>query len=211
MHAQIAPEWKKVHTSLEHSMEELDEIVREIDKHHAGKVLARKAQEAQNGPYRKILDDLEVDIKMVNKALDANKKTIDSGEAKVLRSMMHEMLSEGSEVWDTHAGIVDDKKADQYAKRAIKEWNDNARKFEDKMVKKIVSKSKIPARLAALAKALHGVSQAQQHFMGHNGKFNRAYLRFEDAAHHVADDVKHVADTLKHTEAAVEKMHRETF
>jgi ribosomal protein S20/uncharacterized protein YukE len=189
-------------------MNKVDGAVRDLDKHFAGKVMARKAQKAQDGPFRKVLTKLRTDTKMVRNALEANKTKKNEAEVKACQSMIDDMFSEGSEVWDTHAGIMDEKKTDAYAKAALKEWNGAVKKAKDKMVKKILSKSKTPKLLADLSKTLAGVGAAQRAFMGHNGKFNQAHARLQQSLGTMAAETKKVAAALQQTKAAAEKMDR---
>lgn len=208
MASQISAEWIKVNKSVTESMRELAGVVQDIDKHFAGKVMALKAQKAQDGPFRKVLTTLRTDTKMVRNALEANKTEKNTDEVEDFQSMIDWMFSEGGEVWETHAGIMDEKKTDAYAKRALKKWNDAAKKVKDKTVKKIISKSKTPKLLADLSKTLAGVGAAQRSFMGHNGKLNQAHLRLGQASGNVATEIKKVAEALKQTKATAEKMRR---
>ena len=211
MQSQISPQWSKAHRSLEDSMRQLDVLVGKLDTHYAGKIMALKAKHAQDGPYRKVLTDLRTDTKMVLKAIEANKHRIDTHEAKAAKDMIDGFFSEGSEVWDTHAGIVDEKKTAKYTHEAIKEWNDTLKRTKDAMLRKILSKSKAPKLLAVLAKKLEGVGSAERAFMGHNGRFNQSYAHFENVSKHVEHEVKHLVGVLKQTQADALKMEREAM
>jgi hypothetical protein len=208
--AQITPEWLKAQKSLTDSMKELSVTVKDIDKHFAGKVMALKAQTAQDGPFRKVLTKLRTDTKMVHKALEANKKGNEK-EVEIFQQKIHSMFSEGSEVWDTHMGIMDPEKTDHYTKKALKDWNREAGKAKGRKVKKILKASKVPSLLKALAKCVQGVGAAQRGFMGHNGKFNQSYALFENAFGLVAKDLKQLATVLKKTAVSAKKMDRTSF
>ena len=130
------------------------------------------------------------------------------GQFQKALTLSFEVIEESSRIGNARAGIMDEKKTDAYTKRALKKWNDAAKKVKDKMVKKIISKSKTPSLLADLSKTLVGVGAAQRSFMGHNGKFNQAHLRLGQASGNVVTEIKKVADALKQTKATAEKMRR---
>ena len=121
------------------------------------------------------------------------------------------MFSDGSEVWDTHKGIMDPDKTNHYTKKALKDWNSKAGKAKDRKVKKILKASKVPVLLKALEKCVNGVGAAQRGFMGHNAKFNQSYAKFENALGQMTKDLKQVAVVLKKTQDGAKKMDHTTF
>lgn len=209
--AQLTPEWLKAQKSFIDSMKVFSLTVKETDKHFAGKLMAMKAKAAQDGPFRKVLTKLRTDTKMVHKALEANKNDGNEDEAEGFQDKIDAMFSEGSEVWDTHKGIMDPEKTSHYTKKALKDWNRMAGKAKDRKVKKILKASKVPSLLQALEKCVDGVGAAQRGFMGHNAKFNQSYALFEKAMEQLTKDFKQVAVTMKKTAVGAKKMDRTIF
>lgn len=206
--SKIAPDWIKAQKGLTDSMKVLAERVKALDTHFVGMVRARQAQKkVQDGPLDKVKATLRTDTKMVRKALEANKTDKNKKEVKDLTDLIDGMFSgKGNVVWDTSKTIMDVKKADAFAKAALKKWNDSAKKSKDKMVKKILSKSKTPALLAAISKMLPRVAAANEGFRGHHAKFSQAHVFLGKGLDDVAKDLKNVAVALKKARADADKM-----
>lgn len=202
----LSPQWIKVHKSMSDSMGELTKNVLDHDKHFVGMIKAGQKIKTANGPFEKVKENLRTDSKMVRKALEANKTNKNKAEVKSLQKLIDSMFKEGTEVWDTHKGKMDTKKTNFYIKKALKEWMDAEKKSKDKMVKKILSKSKTPTFLVALSKTLLKIDSARGEFGLHVQSFNVAHGLLQQALDKVAKELPKVTAALDKTRVTADKM-----
>lgn len=201
MPSKLSPEWIKANKNLSDSMKSFTAVVQALDVHFEGMLMARKAQEAQDGPLKKAIQQLRSHTNWMHKELGKIKDNKNSREVNAIQEEIQCMFEERSAVWDTHGKEIDSK-----AQRALKDFNKAAKKAKDKRVKKILSKSKVSAHLTTLSKTLKGVSAARRGFGGHNLGFTRAYDRYETVAAELATSIQKTAATLKQVNAAAKKL-----
>ena len=214
--SKITPDWIKAQKNMTDAMKELEVKVKAIDTHFVGMALSKQAQKAQDGPFKKALTNVRTDSKMVRNALQANKTKKNKDEVKIFQDIIDDMFSEdihrdNYEIWSTSKGIKDQKKIDFHLKKSLKKWRDEEKKVKDKMVKKILSKSKTPAFLVALAKTLPGVFAAKDAFRGHYAKFAQANLFLGQGLDKVTKELPKVTAALKKIKAGAEEMEKIAF
>lgn len=209
--SKITPDWIKAQKKMTDAMKDLEEKVKAIDTHFVGMVLSKQAQKAQDGPFRKALTNVRTDSKMVRNALEANKTKKNKDQVKIFQDLIDDMFSEDKErdldeIWHTSKGIKDKSKIDFHLKKALKKWRDEEKKVKDRMVKKILSKSKTPKFLEALAKTLPGVFEAKDEFRGHYGKFSQAQLFLGQGLDKVAKELPKVVVAMKKAKTGAVEM-----